>query len=157
MTGPVEIAAVEAASCIDHVDVVLNQASGRAARLRIDAVSGRAILAERSGIPSEFAVFVDLLQILLDAQGGRMTHVEVSAGDGAQGRIFFDFAGASSIAGLRGLPASVPLVIAARLDLPIHLGAAGAADAETAPEPLPAAIQQFIDQLAFGNHGGDAP
>ena len=62
---------------------------------------------------------------------------------------------AAKVTGIRGLPPSVPLIIAARLGLPI----CRAASSERAPAPsahsdaLPPAIRQFLDQLPLDGVG----
>lgn len=152
MSAVVEIAAIEAAPCTNHVDIVFDAPARDTVRIRVDAPSGRAILAERSGLGSEFAPFIDLLRVVLEARGSRMTHVEISPEDVNGGRIFFEFEPGSRMTGLRGLPLTLPILIATHLDLPIHLGSS--LDASPRPTPLPAAFQELIDQLGLGDVAG---
>lgn len=152
MPDQVPTMSIVPAGCIDHADVVLSGAGTSEQRLRIDSASARAILAEQAGLPSEFAACIDLLVAALGAFGCRICRVEVWQEREARGCIYFEGEGAP--AGIRGLPASLPLVIAARLGLPARFVPAPEA-ARRAPAPaLPPSVESFLSQLRLDGLGG---
>jgi hypothetical protein len=145
------ITAVEAAGCMDHADVVLAGASAEhEQRVRIEAGAARAVLAELGGVPNEFACFVDLLSAALAAFDCRISHVEVSGEQNARGCVLFEGQGAP--AGIRGLPAAVALLIAARLGLGVAV-AGERGPTQSTPGALPLAIEQFLAQLPLNGVG----
>ena len=141
-SGELTIRAVEPASCLDHVDVVLRGAAGAELRVRVDAHLGRGIHAELHGLASEPAVFVDLLKAVLSTHGSSFSHVLVAEGAPASGAVVF--IGAADATGIRGLPQGVPLLIAARLRLPVRVIAA---PQQPAAGDLPEPFRRFLEEL----------
>lgn len=153
MHDQIPLMSIVPAGCMDHADVVLSGAGADEPRLRIDGASARAILAEQAGLPSEFASCVDLLVAALGAFGCRISRAEVWQEREARGCIYFEGDGAP--AGIRGLPASLPLVIAARLGIPVRF--VTHAEVRRAPEPaLPPSVETFLSQLQLDGLGGAA-
>lgn len=145
------VRAVEPAGCLDHADVVLSGPEGEVRR-RIDSPLGRAIHAELAGVPSEYAVFIDLLKAVLAAHGSAFSHVLLSGGARATGAIVLS--GAGDATGVRGLPQGVPLLVAARLRLPVRIVAAQLAPhQENVPEPF----RRFLEELSLQGLERQAP
>jgi hypothetical protein len=154
MSSTLKIRSVVPATCLDHVDVVLGDEAGTEFQVRVEATVGRGIHAELQRLPSEWAVLIDVFNAVLRSHGSSFSHVIVCRGKDAPGAVIFLRDDEAS--GIRGLPPGVALLIAARLELPVHVVSAEAIHPEAVSD-LPEPFRRFIEELPMEGLGGPSP
>lgn len=146
---PARVTGVRSAGCLDHAMVLLEgEIDGEPLSVRVDEMSGRALLGELAGLPSTTAVAADVLAAIVHAAGATIRRVQVTPEGDRGGRILFDTG--DRRAGIESIPAGPLLVLATRLAIPIEvakLRRGPLAESSALPEPF----QRLIDELRLGS------
>ncbi len=149
---PARVTGVRSAGCLDHAIVVLEDEIGESLSVRVDEMSGRALLSELAGLPSTTAVAADILAAIIRAAGAAIRRVQVSPEGDRSGGVVFD--ANSRRAGIESIPAGPLLVLATRLAIPVEVARPRRGPLAESPV-LPEPFQRVIDELRLdGIHDG---